>query len=449
MAPLVPTRPPGPALSPRTEPGPAASRARSARPPDHAWWLTVGLAATASAAVSAWASMRYGGDPPYFGDQWFYLRLAREWRAGQGLTTSAEISAGYPLFVALVDLARWTSWLRLDLATSVGLVQSALSGANVALTAVLGRRIADPAIGLAAAVALAVWPNLLIGAAVVLSEPLATLLGVVVVTLLVWDPHPSARRLLLAGAVLGIAAEVRPGSLVLLALFLAVPRGGSWRGRLRSVALGGVTALLVVLPFALRSSYVTRAFVPLDLRAGSSLCLGRLPEADGGPINFDRCPYTDGAPAVEANRERLEEAWRLLRENPQREPGLMVGRMEATLWAQDRSGIDQVNSWDGRGLDPEVTDRLVAVSTLWSRIVLVLAVAGTVLALLRRHRGLIIATSAGWLLLTIPLISLGDPRFRVPSLPFLALAAAATVVWGARHAHRRPVSPFSSRGAGR
>ena len=402
--------------------------------------------------MSAWASVRYGGDPPYFGDQWFYLRIAREWRAGQGLTTSAEISAGYPLFVALVDLARWTSWLRPDLATSVGLVQSALSGATIALTALLGRRVAGPAVGLVAAAALAVWPNLVVGAAVVLSEPLATLLGVVVVSLLVWDPHPPPRRLLVAGVVLGVAAEVRPGSLVLLVLFLAVPAGGSWRARVRAIALGGVAALLVVLPFALRSSYVTRSFVPFDLRAGSSLCLGRLPEADGGPVDFDRCPYTAGAPAVEANRERLAEAWALLRENPEREPGLMVGRMEATLWAEDRSGIDQLNSWDGRGLDPRVTDRLVTVSTAWSRTVLVLAVVGTALAVVRRRRGLILATTAGWLLLTIPLISLGDARFRVPSLPFLALAAAATVVWGARRARRRlrrPESPFPREGVAR
>lgn len=402
--------------------------------------------------MGAWASVRYGGDPPYFGDQWFYLRLAREWRAGQGLTTSAEISAGYPLFVALVDLVRWASWLRPDLATSVGLAQSVLSGATVALTAVLGRRLAGPAIGLIAAGVLALWPNLVIGAAVVLSEPLATLLGVVVVTLLVWDPRPSTGRLVLAGVVLGVAAEVRPGSLVLLVLFLAVPAGGSGRARVRAVALGGVAALLVVLPFALRSSYVTRSFVPFDLRAGSSLCLGRLPEADGGPVDFDRCPYTAGAPAVEANRERLEEAWRLLRENPEREPGLMLGRMEATLWAEDRSGIDQLDSWDGRGLDPLVTDRVVAVSTWWSRIVLVLAVAGTVLAVVRRRRGLIVATAAGWLLLTIPLISLGDARFRVPSLPFFALAAATTVVWGARGARRavrRPESPFPAERVGR
>ena len=215
------------------------------------------------------------------------------------------------------------------------------------------------------------------------------------------------------------------------------------------VAIGGAAALVVILPFALRSSYVTRSFVPFDLRAGSSLCLGRLPEADGGPIDFDRCPFTAGAPAVQANRERLDEAWRLLRANPGREPGLMVGRMEATLWADDRSGIDQLNSTDGRDLGTRFTDRAVTASTLWSRVVLVLAATGTVLALIGRRRWLAVTTAAGWLLLSVPLISLGDARFRVPSLPFFAVGAAAAVVTAARASRRRPDSPFPAGGAGR
>lgn len=32
------------------------------------------------------------------------------------------------------------------------------------------------------------------------------------------------------------------------------------------------------------------------------------------------------------------------------EPGLMVCRTEATLWAEGRLSIAQLNSWDGRGL---------------------------------------------------------------------------------------------------
>lgn len=378
-----------------------------------------------SAAASGYVAVRYAGDPASFGDQWFYLRLARQWRAGDGLGSSAEISAGYPLFVSLVDLARSTSWVRPDLAVSVGLAQSVMAGVTVFLTGVLGRRVAGPAVGLAAAAALALWPNLVVGAPMALSEPLAMLLGVLLVLLLVWEPRPTTWRLAAGGAVLGMAVEVRPGSLVLLALFLVVPAGGSWRSRSRSAAIGGVVALLVILPFALRSSYVSRSFVPFDLRAGSSLCLGRLPEADGGPIDFDRCPYTDGDPAVKANRDRLDHAWQLLRDNPGREPGLMVGRMNATLWMADRSGIDEVNSRDGRDLSPSATARLVGLSTLWSRVILVLAALGTAVAAYRRHRVAAIVAGAGWLPLVIPLISLGDPRFRVPSLPFLAIAAAS------------------------
>ncbi len=401
------------------------------------WWVAIGLVAVVSAATSAYVALRYPGDPAYFGDQWFYLRLARQWRAGVGPTTSAEVSAGYPLFVALVDLARSAAWLRPDLAVSIGLVQAAMSGVTVTLTGVLGRRVAGPTVGLVAAATLAVWPNVVVGAPMALSEPLATLLGVLVVLALVWERRPPTWRLVAAGAVLGLAVEVRPGSLVLLALFLVVPAGGSWRSRCRSLAVGSGVALLVILPFAIRSSYVTRAFVPFDLRAGASLCLGRLPEADGGPIDFERCPYDPEDPAVEANRDRLSRAWHLLLDNPGREPRLMVGRMEATLWASDRSGIDEVNSRDGRDLSRGVAVALIRLSTIWSRLVVVLAVLGTALAVVRRRRGLAIATGAGWLLLVIPLISLGDPRFRVPSLPFLAIAASSLLAT----VHRPPRPP--------
>lgn len=370
-------------------------------------------------------AVRYVGDPVYFGDQWFYLHLARQWRAGDGLSSSAEISAGYPLFVALVDLARSTAWWRPDLTVSVGLVQSVMAGTTVVLTGVLGRRVAGPAVGLVAAGTIAFWPNLVLGAPMVMSEPLAMLLGLLVVLPLVWQRRPPTLHLVAGGVALGLAVEVRPGSLVLLAMFLAVPSGGSWRSRFHALAIGGAAALFVIMPFALRSSYVSRSFVPFDLRTGSSLCLGRLPEADGGPIAFERCHYTHGDPAVKANQERLDRAWRLFRDNPGREPRLMVGRMEATLWASDQSGIDELNSRDGRDLSQRFTDRVAGASTFWARVVVVLAVVGTVIALVRRRRRVAIVAGAGWLLLTIPLISLGDARFRVPSLPFLAVAAAS------------------------
>lgn len=400
------------------------------------WWAALLAVALVSASVSAYVAVRYAGDPTYFGDSWFYLRLGRQWRAGIGPSSSAELSAGYPLFVALVDLLRSTSVVRPELTASIGLVQSALAGITVVLTGALGRRVAGPTVGLAAAAAIAFWPNLVIGAAMALSEPLATLLGVLLVFLLVGADRPSTKRLAAAGVVLGLAIEVRPGTLLLLALFLVVPAGGSWRQRARSVFVVGAVALVVMLPFVLRSSYVSRSFVPFDLRAGSSLCLGRLPEADGGPIDFDRCPYTSGDSAVDANQDRLDQAWQLLRDNPEREPGLMVGRMRATLWVPDRSGIDELNSRDGRNFDGGTTDFLVAVSTVWARLVLVLAVAGTAVAVARRRRGVMIAAGAGWVLLVIPLISLGDARFRVPSLPFLAIAAASLLtMW-----RRRPTS---------
>lgn len=377
--------------------------------------------------------------------------LARQWRTGDGLGSSAEISAGYPLFVAAVDLLRPLSWWDLGLPQALGLAQSALAAATVVATGVLGRWVAGPAVGLGAAAALAMWPNVVISNAVAMAEPVATLLGVLVVLVLVVSrqrPARSTRWLALAGVLLALGMEVRPSTVVLLALFVTVPNGGDWRARGRSVAIVAAVAAVVVLPFALRSSYVARAFVPLDLRQGASLCLGRLPEADGGPVAYERCPTAPGATAREANNAHLRIAWRLLRENPGREPSLMVGRLRSTLWDDDRSSIDELNRRDGRDLDPSTADRVSGVSTVWSRIILLLALVGTALAARRRDRGVLTVAAAAGLLLVIPLISLGDPRFRITCLPFLAIAACSGVERLVRW-RRTGQSPFSIGGVGR
>ena len=378
------------------------------------------------AALAAW---RYHGDPraPY--DAFFHVSLGRQWTSGIGPSSSAEISAGYPLFVASVDLARRLVTPSPPLSLALGLAQGGLLGALIVLTAVLGRQVAGRAAGLSAAAVLAVWPNVVLAAVVAHAELLTMVLAVAVVMVL---GHGSDRRhLAVAGGLTGLAIEVRPAAAVLLLVFLTVPAGAALPTRLRALGIGGLVALLVIVPFALRSSYVTRSFVPFDLRAGVNLCLGRAPESDGGPTERDACPVPRGVSALEANRLRTEQAWEHLREHPGREPGLVVGRLRSTLWADDASSVEEIDRESGRHLHPDAARHLTTWSTALSRIVLVLAVIGT-LAAVARVRAWRRPALAGWLLLVPVAVSLGDPRYRMASLPFFAVLAAAVVSAGAR-----------------
>lgn len=376
--------------------------------------------AVLAVALGAIATVQLRGAPHPPFDPWFHLELARQWRAGTGLSSSAEISAGYPLFVAGVDLLR-PSFFGLPLA--LGLAQSILLGVNVVLTALLGRRVGSPAIGVAAAAAVAVWPNLVLAAPLALAETLTITCALGVVVLLSSRPRPSTGQLATAGALVALGAELRPGLILLLALFVTLPASGGGRERLRDLAVGLVVAAALIAPFALRSSYVARSFVPLDLRAGVNLCLGRAPGADHPPVDRSECPVPDDATALEANDLRMDQAWEMLRSDPWREPGLVVVRGRVTLWDADRSSADELARQDGHHLGASWDTWFDRASTLLSRLTLVLAAIGTVIAVLRRNGPVLRVAAAAVLLLVPALTALGDARYRMPAIPFLVVVA--------------------------
>ena len=394
-----------------------------------AWWIALGALALLT-TVAGWViAIQHHGVSPVGSDPRIYLELGHLWSSGHGPGSSAEISAGYPIFVGAVDVVRKLLPGDVDLVLTVGVVQSVVAGATVALTGVLGRRVSTPLVGLVAAGVVSLWPNLVFGSALVMSEPVATLLVVLFLVLLSRRPAPTTTMLLSAGVVLGLAVEVRPNALALLPLLLTVPSGASWRIRGRSLALGSAMALVVILPFAARSSYVTGSFVPFDLREGAGLCLGRLPGVDGGNVDYHRCHTTPGASAQVANDERLRLGLRLLREHPEREPSLIAGRARDTVWSADRSAIDEIDREAGPDVNTRLADGLTAFSTLLSRAEVCLAAIGSVMAFRRRDLAVVRVAAGGWLLLVTPLLGMGLNRFRVPSIPLLTVSAVIGVAW--------------------
>ena len=119
----------------------------------------------------------------------------------------------------------------------------------------------------------------------------------------------------------------------------------------------------------------------------------------------------------------------LLRAHPGREPALVAGRLRASLWDDDRSSLDELDRRRGPDLDPRLGDRWSAWSTALSRLVAVLAAVATGWAAGHRAPRVAWTVGAGWLLLLPPLVALGDPRFRMPGAPLLAIGAATTVFW--------------------
>lgn len=262
------------------------------------------LALAVRLAVVAWAG---GGAMP--GDAFFYRRLAERIAEGHGstwawpdgvVTAAAHYPVGWPAALAAFDrvvglMAGWPPgdvirhpWAPQAFAALV----SALAVAPVhALVrrAVPGRRVAAIAGAL-----VALHPGLVFYAPALMSEgPTATLLAVAAwAAAAARDARGGKRWALIAacGAVGGLAALVRPQSIVLAPAFAAIALAGSSRDepaaqRLRGVVAGGAAALavaaLVCAPWIVRNCEAMGR-CGLSFNGGWNLLIGSEPGGHGG-----------------------------------------------------------------------------------------------------------------------------------------------------------------------
>jgi len=117
---------------------------------------------------------------------------------------------------------------------------------TIALIGVLGRRVAGEGVGLVAAAIAAVYPLLIAADGALMSETLyGLLIALAILAAYRLRDEPSARRAVVLGGVIGLAALTRPEALLLLPL-VTLPR---WRW----FGLACVAAALVVLPWTVRN----------------------------------------------------------------------------------------------------------------------------------------------------------------------------------------------------
>ena len=171
-----------------------------------------------------------------------------------------------------------------------------LSVATIALVFVLARRLAGTRAGLVAAAIWALWPNLVFHSAVVLTETLFLFLFVLLLIVVLGDPEaaraPGRARLITVGVLFGLVMLTRPVFIVAAPAFAVL----WWRSGLRvlvgRLALVGLAALVVMVPWAVRSTRAMDEPVALSLNLGDNLCLGHNPGATGGFVDISAHCYT-------------------------------------------------------------------------------------------------------------------------------------------------------------
>ena len=220
------------------------------------------------------------------------------------------------------------------------------------------------------------------------------------------------------------------------------------RRALRDIALIAVATVAVLVPWTIRNAVRMDAFVPISTNTGDNLCMSRQPGATGAFLLSDHCfagPELEGLVRPEYEVARDAQARRLaiefVQDHPARELRLWLDRLGASF-RHDHDALDAVESYgDGvflsRG-ERDVYRRLA--DGAWYVLGVVGAVATVAVVAVGRLRRdprlvLLVVTALG---LLVPIVVFfGDPRFKVPAVPFLVVLVACAPAALRRPAHRR------------
>ena len=419
-------------------------------------WL-IAILVVGTVLRAAWVAYA-AREPQTLIDPGFYSHFAERIADGHGYTLpgnepTAYFPPGYPMALgALLWLARGLPG-DVHLPTLVGLFNLVLGVATIYLLFEVARRIFDDVrIGLVAAAVLALWPNVIFHTAVALTETLFNFLLLAALLLVVsrpWGERPGLRRLVVFGLVLGASVMVRPISvLVLPALAWVWVRHTDWGWRWAAgrIAIAAVATIAVVVPWTIRSTAAMDELVLISTNFGDNLCMGRHDGAKGGFSLTAECfrGLDDlERPAYETvrNRETTERAIEYMLDHPLDEIRMVWWRFFHTV----RNDHDAVGAAESYGNDEFMSDEWRPVWN-WSADAYFSAVAGlTVLGLVvARRRADPRRTLLLWTAVAVglpPLVFFGDPRFKLPVVPFMAIAVALALVAATRASSPRGTPP--------
>jgi hypothetical protein len=409
---------------------------RSISDPDSQFWLGI-ASAVALGAIIRFVYLFRGAPSMVLGDGYDYHLSALRLADGLGYTDAigdvGTPTAHHPpgwvtLLAGVTEAGARSMWTHQVTGLVIGLGVVVMAG-------LVGRRYVGRGVGVAAAVLAALYPGFWVLDVQILSEPL----GLVVVGLLMlvladlWE-RPTLGRAVFAGAVCGALALVRSEQLALLVItvvpVLLLNRRITLRLRVASTAAACLTALALLLPWAIHNAGRFEEPVLLSTNGGPTLLAGNCP--GGGTYGGDRmgsfdmgCSFIRAEAHPDFDRSQLDldnraAAFDNMRDNFDRLPAVVAARYGRLLAVfRPAQTVDIVATWLGSAHWPV----WAWVTSFW--VVAPLAIYGSVL--LRGSRTFQWPLVAPVLIMAlVTAVAFGDPRYHVAAdLGIIVLAAVA------------------------
>jgi 4-amino-4-deoxy-L-arabinose transferase-like glycosyltransferase len=326
-------------------------------------------------------------------------------------------------------------------------VFNALLGAlAIPLVFLLGRTLAGDRVGLVGALICALLPEPIVASVLLISEFLFTVLFLAALVVLARRPRGSGVWAAVAfGALAGLAVLTRGQGLVLLpvAVVFWLARDGLRSGG-RSLALAALAFVLVLTPWTVRNAVVMDGFVPVATSAGINLRIGHSPDSVGNMIWPETIDETDEGsafyyamqPDQETRRSEIyaDRAWEYAREHPSEELDLAVQKLSWLFRSDPDEWIVQIETLGTTPVEPEwLAEPLETVLAVSHYALLALAALSLPFWIARRGSSVVLLSSVVvfYALFHVPFFA--QPRFHLPLLPVLAVAAAWPLVasWSA------------------
>jgi 4-amino-4-deoxy-L-arabinose transferase-like glycosyltransferase len=410
----------------------------------------VGLVVAAGAVARlAWA-IADSWRPTSVRDPGLYLVLSEMVANGDGYRypgadggATAYYPPGYP--VALGGVQRLVRLVPGDLSSfgvAIGF-NIVLSVLTILLVFELCRRLFDPQVGLVAAGAIALWPNIVVHSGVVLTETLFLFLFVLMLLVALATREvarsPGWARVATVGLLFAMVAMVRPTSFVVAPVFLLL----WWREgavvALRRCAVVGAMVVALVLPWTIRNWVTMDALVLVSTNTGDNLCIGHNPDTTGGYQQPPGCNLGTKPEEQQLKRpesevvrqsENVRNALDHIRHHPLDMWVTLPDKLYYTLYA-DTDGLFAATDYFNRPLwdEPGVWYRRAKMLTdTYYYVAGVAGIVGLLLLVRRsdpaRRRLFFVVVCLGQL--AAPALTFGDLRFKFPIYP--ALAAGAGVL---------------------
>ncbi|MBI5352650.1 MAG: glycosyltransferase family 39 protein [Chloroflexi bacterium] len=339
----------------------------------------------------------------------------------------------YPVFIAFIYFITGVGAERYFI---VRISQTVLSAALVPLTYFIARKVfpENEHAAKVSAWVIVFYPLLVIYPLSLATENLFFVLVLLsVLTLLKADETRAAKHFILSGILIGLAALTRSvflafGGLAVLWVFFAL------KEKQKAVLLFLIVSA-VTLPWMIRNTLLHHHLTGIESALGYDLYVGYHPESTGTfqyGISLDMMPYLDDGVRDEIGKAK---AFEFIRQDPGRIPYLMVRRL-GYFFGLERRALTYFYSNDFLGYIPKPLLLLIAFIALMPFVIVSVSSALGISILKWNHKTLLLMLAIfGYL--TPHILILGEDRFHLTLVPFLAILAAQFWAGGLREVSAR------------